>query len=786
MIKNYLKVAFRNLLHNKAFSIINISGFAIGMASAVLIMLWIQDEWTYDRFHHNEDRLYQVWSSDELDGGIRSLIFTPQMLAPALKKDYPEVEDAARIGWSFPSLFSYKDKKLKITGTWADPSFLSMFNFPLLKGDSKTVLHDPYSVVITERTAKKLFGDEDPIGKIVKIDNSENFTVTGLMKDIPDNTQFEIEYLNSSEYLKAKGYFDTDWTNISIRTFALLKPGTSLSNINSKIKDIDVRYSGNRAKTMSFLFPFSDVRLYSDFKNSKSVGGRIEVLRTFGLIAVFILLIACINFMNLSTARSEKRAKEVGIRKVSGAMKKSLIAQFLGESVLMSFIAGVIALMVVQICLPSFNQLTQKHLSIDFGNPWFWISALGFIIITGLLAGSYPAFYLSAFKPVTVLKGCFKKINALVTPRKVLVVLQFSFAIILIISTIIVQQQIQFAQNRKTGYDKNNLIYLYLEGDMAKNNSLIKNALISSGTAISTSRSFAPPTDVYSSGFSLTWPGKGPNTKIVFNRSSTDGDLVKTIGLKLIQGRDIDVQNYPTDSTACLINESAAKAMGFKNPVGQTVTDDPTTWHIVGVFKDFIMESPYEPIKPFIIKGPKDGLNVINIRLNPNRPTEENLAKAAEIFKTYNPEYPFDYYFVDKQYEKKFNDERLTGKLAGLFAGLSIFISCLGLFGLATFMAENRIKEIGVRKVLGASITNITLLLSGDFVKLVLTAVLIASPVAWWAGREWLTKFNYHISISIWIFIVAGLSAILIALFTVAWQSIKAAHSNPVKNLRTE
>jgi putative ABC transport system permease protein len=786
MFKNYLKVAFRNLVRNKGFSIINISGFAIGMASAILILLWIRYELSYDRFHRHPERLYQVWSSDELDGGIRSLVFTPQMLAPALKKDYPEVEDAARIGWSFPSLFSYKDKKLKITGTWADPSFLTMFNFPVLRGDARTALHDPYSVVITQRMAKKLFGDEDPIGKLVKIDNSENFTVTALLKDVPDNTQFEIEYLNSSEYLKAKGYFDTDWTDISIRTFALLKPGTSLSNINAKIKDIDVRYSGNRTKTTSFLYPVSDVRLYSDFKNGKAVGGRIEILRTFGLTAVFILLIACINFMNLSTARSEKRAKEVGIRQVSGALKKSLISQFLGESVLMALIAGIFALIIVQACLPAFNQLTQKRLFLDFGNVWFWMAALGFILFTGLLAGSYPAFYLSAFKPVSVLKGSFKKINALITPRKVLVVLQFSFAIVLIISTIIVQQQIQYAQQRKTGYDKNNLIYLYLEGDMVKHYDLIKNELLNSGTALSMSRSFAPLTEVYSSGFSLSWQGKGPNTKIVFNRSSTDGNLVKTAGLKLIQGRDIDVQNYPTDSTACLINESAAKAMGFKNPLGQTITDDPITWHIVGVFKDFIMESPYQPIKPLMFKGPKDGLNVLNIKLNRDRSTEQNLAKAAEIFKTYNPEYPFDYHFVDEEYAKKFNDERLTGKLAGLFAGLTIFISCLGLFGLATFMAENRIKEIGVRKVLGASITNITILLSKDFVKLVITALLIATPVAWWLGSQWLTKFDYRIGISAWIFVFAGLSAILIALMTVGYQSIKAATANPVKNLRTE
>ena len=786
MFKNYLKVAFRNLLRNKGFSIINISGFAIGMASAILILLWIQDELSYDRFHKNPDRLFQLWSSDSLDGGVRSLVFTPQMLAPALKHDYPEVEDAARIGWSFPSLFSYKEKKLKISGTWTDPSFLTMFNFPLLKGDAKTALNDPYSVVLTQTMAKKLFGDEDPVGKIVKIDNSDNFRVTAILKDPPENTQFDIGYLNSSAYLQAKGYFDTDWTNISIRTFALLKAGSSLTNVNKKIKDIQIRYSGNRAKTNSFLYPVRDVRLYSDFKNGQAVGGRIDTVRTFGLIAVFILLIACINFMNLSTARSEKRAKEVGIRKVSGAMKKSLIGQFLGESVLMASIAGIFALMLVQLCLPAFNLLTQKQLALDLTRFWFWIAAPGFVIITGLLAGSYPAFYLSSFKPVSVLKGSFKKINALITPRKVLVVFQFSFAIILIISSIVVRQQVQYAQQRKTGYDKNNLIYLFLEGDIEKNYALIKNDLIHSGAAVSVNKTFSPMTLVFSSGFSLTWPGKGPNTKIDFNRSSTDGDLIKTAGLSLIQGRDIDLQNYPTDSTACLISESAAKAMGFKNAVGQTITDDPITWHIVGVFKDFILESPYQPVKPMIFKGPKDRSNVINIRLNGDRPTEQNLAKAKEIFKTYNPEYPFEYYFVDEEYAKKFSDEQLTATLAGLFAGLTIFISCLGLFGLASFMAENRVKEIGVRKVLGASITNIVLLLSRDFVKLVITAVVIATPFAWWMGRKWLTKFDYHIAISVWVFIIAGLSAILIALITVSYQSIKAARANPVKNLRTE
>ncbi len=462
MLKNYIKIAFRNLLRNKGFSVINISGLAIGMASAILILLWVQNEISYDRFHEKNNRLYEVWGNSIYDGALQTGLPTPQLMGPALKNDYPEIESAARISWNQAILFGYGDKIIKATGTWADPSFLTMFSFPLLKGNPSTALIDPYSLVITEKMSRKLFGVEDPIGKVVRFDNSENFKVTGLLKDLPNNTQFDFEFLMSSAFLESKKYIDADWTDVSIMTFVLLRPNTRLTDINSKIKNIVIKYSGGRSKTESFLYPVSQLRLYSKFVEGKPSGGRIETVRLFTLIAVFILFIACINFMNLSTARSEKRAKEVGIRKVAGALKKSLVAQFLIESIIISAIAGFLALIIVQFSLPAFNQLTQKQLFIDYTNSYFWLTSIGFVLFTGMLAGSYPAFFLSNFKPVAVLKGTFKKVNALVTPRKILVVSQFTFAIILVISTIIIVQQIKYAQERNAGYDKNNLaVYIH-------------------------------------------------------------------------------------------------------------------------------------------------------------------------------------------------------------------------------------------------------------------------------------------------------------------------------------
>jgi putative ABC transport system permease protein len=786
MIKNYIKIALRSLIRNKGFSIINISGLAIGMASAILIILWIHDELSYDRFHLNEDRLYEVWTNDVVDGAIQSGLNTPQLMGPAIKQDYPEVENAARVSWNSELLFSYQDKILKANGTWADPSFLDLFNFPLLAGNPKTVMTDPFSLVITQKLANRLFGNSNPVGKIVKIGNTENYTVTGVLRDLPSNTQFDFEFLLSSELLRSKGYFDADWTDVSIRTFVKLKSADAIKSISTKIKNIIVKYSGGRAKTTAFLYPVSQLRLYADFKNGKPAGGRIGTVNIFGTIAGLILLIACINFMNLSTAKSEKRSKEVGIRKVMGALKKSLISQFLGESVLIAIVAGFFALIIVQFSLPAFNELTGKHLFIGYASPYFWLAGIGFILFTGILAGSYPAFFISGFKPVLVLKGMINKVNALIVPRKILVVIQFTFAIALVICTLVIKSQIKYASGRAAGYDRNNLIYVPLEGDIIKNYEQIKNQLLSTGMVLAMSQTLSPLTQSWSSGYSLSWQGKNPNNIVTFNRSSTDGNLVKTAGLKLIQGRDIDILQFPADSTACIINESAAKVMGLTIVQGQTIFDDPTTWHVVGVFKDFVLESPYQPIKPMIIKGPKSGTATLNIRLNGKFSAIQNLTTVSRIFKQYNPAYPFEYHFEDEEYAKKFGDEQLTSQLAGIFAGLTIFISCLGLLGLAIYMAENRIKEIGVRKVLGASIYNILALLSKDFIKLVLIAIIIASPIAWIAMNKWLQGFDYRVQISWTIYILSGSTALVIALLTISFQAVKAAIANPVSSLRSE
>jgi len=497
-------------------------------------------------------------------------------------------------------------------------------------------------------------------------------------------------------------------------------------------------------------------------------------------------MIACINFVNLSTARSERRAKEVGIRKVAGAQKFSLITQFIGESILLAFIASVIAIGIVQISLPGFNQLTQKVLFIPFQSFYFWLAAMGFIIFTGLLAGSYPAFFLSSFQPVKVFKGSFRKANALIAPRKVLVVLQFTFAIILIICTIIVKQQIDYAKDRQTGYDRNSLIYFYLSDPIEKNYASLKNDLLQSGIANSVTKTSAPLTQSWSDGWGQEWEGKDPNDKTDFRRYNEDGGLGKTAGMQFIQGRDIDVQKYPTDSLAMILNESALKVMKFQNPIGQIVRDNGRQWHIIGVIKDFILESPYQEIKPMLIYGPKSWFTIFQIKLNDKNSLSQNLKSTEAIIKKYDPAYLFICNFVDKDYAIKFEDEKRAGILAGLFAGLTIFISCLGLLGLATYMAEARKKEIGVRKVLGASVTNIAALLSKDFVMLVMISIIIASPVAWVAMHKWMESYAYRMNISWVVFIASGLLAILIALFTISFQSIKAAVANPVDSLRTE
>jgi ABC-type antimicrobial peptide transport system permease subunit len=538
-----------------------------------------------------------------------------------------------------------------------------------------------------------------------------------------------------------------------------------------------------------FSYPVSKTYLYGKNDNGQLVAGRIETVRLFGVIAAFILLIACINFMNLSTARSEKRAKEVGIRKAVGAQKFSLIAQFIGESILLALLAAIIAILIVQLVLPSYNSLVNKQLYLDWSNVNFWLELLAFIIFTGVIAGSYPAFFLSSFKPVKVLKGTFRAAHAVINPRKVLVVLQFTFAIILIISTIVIVHQINYAQERESGYNKNNIIYTFIQGDIAKNYEVIKQSLLDNGAAAGVTKSMSPVTQTWNDSWGFSWEGSTEDDKkLDFIRFSTDGDFMKVMGTTLVEGRDIDLKNYPGDSTAIMVNETAIKRMHLKEPViGKYIMSSDTKMQIVGVVKDFILGSPYEPVSPLMINGPGTGwFNIIHIKLNPAQPVPADLKLAEQVFKQYNPQYPFNYRFVDEEYAKKFEDTQRTATLAALFAGLTIIISCLGLFGLAAYMAENRIKEIGVRKVLGASVMDITTLLSKDFLLLVIISFVVASPVAWYAMKQWLLNYTYRVSIEWWVFAGAGIIAILISLLTVSFQSIKAAIANPVKSLRTE
>ncbi|MFN3378446.1 MAG: ABC transporter permease [Runella zeae] len=793
MLRNYFKIAWRNLIAGKSIAVINITGLAIGMASTCLITLWLQNELSFDAFHSHKDRIYQVYGlTDNVEGEAYAIPVTSQPLGPTLKKEYPEVEAFTRVRSVNNFLMKANDKSLTgIEGNIVDTDFLQLFSFPLTQGGEMKQLVDPNSIVITEKLAKKLFGDENALNKIIQIDAIDNFTVTGVLKDLPSNTDFHFEYLLPWDYLKKRGdgSINESWLSNNIPTYLLLKPTTNVAAFDAKIKDVTRRYSGRNDVWTHFTFPLHKWHLYDEFKNGKSVGGRIDMVRMFGLIGVFILLIACINFMNLSTARSEKRAKEVGIRKAAGAGKGLLVGQFMMEALMTAGIAGLLALLIVQLALPSFNTLINTQLVIPYANVSYWLWTMAFLLFTSLLAGSYPAFYLSSFNPIGIFKKQFKQTQAALSPRKVLVVTQFTFAILLIISTMVVRNQIQHAQDRAVGYSKNNLIHVNFVGDIGKNYSLLKQELLYSGSASSVTKTMNPITESGSKTWGLRWAGEAPkDTNTALTLFSADADFVKTAGLQLVEGRDIDINKYPTDSFSVLLNETAVKLMGFKNPIGQLLfsKSKKTTWKVVGVVKDYLTGSPYEAIPPTVIEGPGAWFNTMHIKLNPAHSTADNLAKAEQIFKKYNANYPFDYQFIDQEYANQFENEQRLKTLSGLFAILAIFISCLGLFGLASFVAEQRTKEIGIRKVLGASVPNLWGLLSKEFITLVVISFFIASPVAYYFANGWLQQYSYRTQVSWWIFVVTALLAVSIALLTVSYQAIRAAMVNPVKSLKSE
>lgn len=782
MLKYHLKIAIKQLFKNKTFSVINILGLTVGMTAFILLMLFVKNEVSYDQYHTKKDRIYSLWNKAKWGEELKCWDVTPKVASITLREHFPEIEKVARLDWPQNRLMKYGDKTLYSTGSIVDPEFLFIFDFPLIKGSVTNVFNNPNSIIITQELSKKIFSDENPIGKIIQLDNKENLVVTGVLKSLPNNTRFNFEYLMPWKFLEKNGV-ENNWGNNSTRTFVLLKENTTLSSIQPKIKILRKTYAENSDAYDMFLYPLERMRLHATFENGIESGGKIETIKFLCIIAGFILLIACINFMNLSTARSDKRAKEVGIRKTVGATKNIIIKQFLTETIVVAFISFIIALFLVQLTLPAYNELVEKKLVIDYLNSMFWVYSILFILLTGFLAGSYPAFYLSSFQPIVVLKGTFKKYGKSFNPRKTLVVLQFVFAISLIIATIIVKQQMHYVMSRNLGYTKHQLIYHALSEDLDKNYTLLKNELLQNNLALSVTKTSNPLTEGWSNSWGFNWEGKNPTDNTIFDRFCVDEDIVKTGGLQLLQGRDFNLKEYATDSSAIILNESALKVIGFKQPLGKIITDGDAEYHVIGVIKDFILDSPYEPTKPMMVLGAQSFFfNFINIRVENN----SNVKKIEALFKKYNPEYPISIQFADEEYATKFKEMQKIATLATLFALLTIFISCLGLFGLASYTAENKTKEIGVRKVLGASVFKITTMLSSNFIILVIISIIIASPLSYWLMNVWLKEYPYHVQIQWWVFVLAGLLSVVISLITVIYQSIKAATVNPVKSLRTE
>ena len=787
MWKNYFKIAWRNLLRNKVFTFINICGLVIGMTLAVLLLLWVRYEFTYDQFHSKKDRLYEVYHQAVYDGNIGTSNFTPQPLAPVLEANYPEVLRAARTT-AMDLTLNAGENQLDESVTVIDPAFLHMFDFPLVKGDLSRIFDSPLSIVLTEELASKLFGDGDPVGRAISLNGEADVIVTGILKDPPPNTKFRIKALLPWSLLTLMEYESDFWGNNSAQTYLELHPETDLDLFNEKVKHI-IR-SNSDIEADVFLYPLDKWHLYDRFENGIQAGGRITIVNTLCTIAGIALLIACINFMNLSTARSEKRAKEVGIRKVSGSNRSSLVSQFLIESILITSIAGILSLVMVALLLPLFNTFIDQQLNIPFDEPWFWIGYVGIIIFTGILAGSYPAFFLSAFRPVAVLNGVLKPAKSTFTSRQILVVAQLSFAIVSIAAAIIVHQQYQYALKREIGYNKDQLVYIPYYGGLKDNFSAFREELLQSDAVSSISRTLSPISEGYSSGAGVEWPGKSAADRTVFDYFSTDADLVRTAGLELLEGRDIDVFAFPSDSSSMLLNETAVKAMGLADPIGQKIrhkiNDVDREWEVVGVIKDFVLRSPFEKTAPMVIHGPHFWYEIVHLRLNSDRAVKENLEKIEAVVKKYNSDVSMAIHFVDEEYAGKFHGAERTADLTTVFCMVAIFISCMGLFGLASFMAEQRQKEIGIRKVLGSSVSAIMILLSTDFVKLVLIALVLALPVSWYVMQVFLQAFSYRIEPEWYHFLLTGVAMLLIALLTVSFQAVRAAVANPVESLGSE
>ncbi|SFT88992.1 ABC-type antimicrobial peptide transport system, permease component [Algoriphagus locisalis] len=786
MWKNYLKIAWRNISRSKGYAFINVTGLGVGMAASILILMWVQFELSVDRFYDNTDRIYANWRSAEMQGEIFTWDYTPAPYAPAIIEQFPEVEEVARITEWDQQLLTVGDNNFYEEATFTDPGFFKIFSFEVLQGDPAAALTEPGNIVLTESVAKKLFGESSAMGKSVTVAQQLEFEVKAVIKDLPTNTDFPFTAFLPFKKLEAMGWADDYWGNNSYRTFTMLTEGADLATFNQKFTDFTAKNS-EMEDVSDFLFPMSDLHLYAKFENGKSVGGKIELIRMFGIISIIVLLIAAINFVNLSTAQSDKRAKEVGIRKISGAGKGMLIGQFLAEYILIALSAYLVAIIIVSLSFSWFRDLVGQELESPFTQPFFWLISVIYVFVTGILAGSYPAFLLSSFKPTVVFKSKMNVTRSFgIKPREVLVVFQFAVVVTLISSVWIVQDQMTFVQNRDLGIDKDNLIFHEVTESMRKNKVALRNELLALPEVAEVSYTFSPMTDIYSDTDAMSWQGKDPEYKPNISRMGQDANLVKTAGMELVAGRDIDVYTYASDSLSAIVNEKTVEIMGFDDPIGQVIKDDSYEFTIVGVVKDFIMASPFEEVRPIVVIGPERNLNFIHIRFAEGGDYIKSLASVETVFNKFNPDSPFDYKFVDEEHARKFSSQKRTAKLTSIFTGLAVLISCMGLFGLATFIAERRKKEISVRKVMGASVTSVVGLISSEFTKLVLISVIIGIPATWYFMSDWLETFAYRTSINWAVFVWTGGLTLAIALLTVSSQAIKAALVNPAETLKSE
>lgn len=797
MIRNYLKIAFRNLQKNKVYSFINIIGLAIGMAVAMLIGLWINDELSYDSQFKNKDKIAQVYQSQTFNGKIGTGPQIPIPLEKTLSENYGSYfSELALATWPQAGYLKYNERNVTKEGNYIQSSILRMLDLKILKGE-KDGLRELNSIMISRSTAEALFGNEEPIGKVVKVDNMHTMKVTSVYENIPKNSSFGyLEFIMPWDYFVSTNQWvkdsADDWGNNSFQLFVQVADNVSIEKVSALIRLSKQKVDADSKvfNPIIFLHPMKDWYLKSDFKDGVLVGGAIDNVWLFGVIGVFVLLLACINFMNLSTARSEKRAKEVGIRKSVGSERKQLIFQFLSESFLVVLLAFFLSIAFVLIALPVFNMLMSKEIKFPFSNPLFWAVSLVVVFVTSLISGSYPAFYLSSFQPLKVLKGTFRVGKYAAMPRKVLVVMQFTVSVGLVIGSLIVMKQIHYAQNRPIGYDTEGLIQVsVMYEELIGKYDFMRTQLLSSGAVTEMSSSSGPTTDIWSNRSGWDWEGKPEGFQEDFGWTEVSADYAKSLKLKIINGRDFS-REMKTDSDAVLLNQSAVKYMGLKNPIGKYLiknNGNSQKLKIIGVIEDMVMQSPYSKVKQTIYAFDKrNAASYYNIRLNPTKSASESISIIERIFKNNYPDIPFVYQFIDDEYNKKFAREEQIGDLVTIFTILAIFISCLGLFGLASFIAEQRTKEIGVRKVLGASVLNLWALLSKDFILLILLSCCIAIPTAYYYLSDWLEKYEYHTDISWWIFVISGIGALLIALLTVSFQAIKAALMNPVKSLKTE